>query len=237
MAFAEVCVRGGLWSRLRLIGRGGGLGVERIARRGLHGFGGIGAQQVDGIAELQCYQLDSARGCFVGGMAIAPAFSSWTAVAREEAIGAVDTLPGMETEAEQNHALEEIFAGRAHCVGRLTSFAVNLTHTSHPMQLDAGCMRYFARGTGQILGWMLIRVVRSALRGVGEFEDLSCDGQDDIDEMGLPIALEVDAATEDFVGRDGSGGQMFSGGFKVGGFVESGFLPGGLVELVDVRSR
>jgi hypothetical protein len=193
MAFAEVCVRGGLWSRLRLIERGGDLAVKRIARRGLHGFGGIGAQQVDGIAELQCCQLDSARGGFVGGMAIAPAFSSWTAVAREEAIGAVDTLPGMETEAEQNHALEEISAGRAHCVGRLTSFAVNLTHASRPMQLDAGCVRYFARGTFQILGWMLIRVARSALRGVGEFEDLSCDGQDDIDEMGLPIALEVDA--------------------------------------------
>jgi hypothetical protein len=142
---------------------------------------------------LQCCQLDSARGGFVGGMAIAPAFSSWTAVAREEAIGTVDTLPGMETEAEQNHALEEIFAGRAHCVGGLTSFAVNLTHSSHPMQLDAGCVRYFARGTGQILGWMLIRVARSALRCVGEFEDLSCDGQDDIDELGLPIALEVDA--------------------------------------------
>ena len=43
------------------------------------------------------------------------------------------------------------------------------------------------------------------LHSVGEFEDLTGDGQDDVDEVGALVALEVDATAGGLVGWDGGG--------------------------------
>ena len=72
------------------------------------------------------------------------------------------------------------------------------------------------------------------LHRVGELEDEAGDGQDDVDEVGFFVALEVDPALGDFVGGDRGCGEMLLGGGLVGGFLLGGFLFCGGVEGFDV---
>ena len=61
------------------------------------------------------------------------------------------------------------------------------------------------------------------LHRVGELEDEAGYGQDNVDEVRLFVAREVDPAPGDFVGGDGGGRQIVLCGGLVGGFLLSCF--------------
>jgi hypothetical protein len=62
----------------------------------------------------------------IGVRFVSTNFFSGTTVGREKVVGTVNTLPGVQTETEQDDLLEEVLAGDAHSVDGAAFFTDNL---------------------------------------------------------------------------------------------------------------
>src|SRR5947209_6558883 len=70
--------------------------------------------------------------------------------------------------------------------------------------------------------------------GVGELEDETGYGQDDVDEVRFFVPLEVDPAPGDFVGGDSGGCEMLLGSGLFGGLLLGSLSFCGGVESFDI---